>query len=378
MTEPQISSHKPPRRRWLWLFAALLPIALLPVALFADDERDSVPLGTVQLADKLCFVNALAWAPDNCHVAATCRNKLVIVSSIGGFITKRLGTGFRGISSRANQLQFAPDGKTLFMGNKSVSDFNYVRAFDVSSGRLKRGFACGPYFHIAGSRLFSLGHNEKPRHAHGRKQLRFTSLIVQLSTNVRSHEVPLTIEDKTPYAADLENAGIPATARWSPDGNLVATEFEDWRGTSKADFHYESFGLQVFDVKSGRLRHQLDAGGSFEFSPDGKLLFAVGAGDGPTQLRGWRTDTGNRVIALNIGEHINNFIIAPDGQSAATFQSGYQFAQIKTITFWDLNTRQATRKIENPDAINSAAFSPDGHTLAVGGENGTLTFWRVK
>ncbi|MCP2340251.1 WD40 repeat domain-containing serine/threonine protein kinase [Actinomadura rupiterrae] len=100
------------------------------------------------------------------------------------------------------------------------------------------------------------------------------------------------------------------------------------------------------------------------FSPDGKLL--ASADDGST-LRLWDTTTGAPVATLahDTGDseksrHVVAF--SPDGKILAAENAESQ------IQFWDVATRRVITTLGDPDGESavSAAFSPDGRSLAVG------------
>jgi len=54
-------------------------------------------------------------------------------------------------------------------------------------------------------------------------------------------------------------------------------------------------------------------------------------------------------------------------------QSGY----VLTTRMWDAATRQVTQQFSYDAIVMSVAFSPDGHTLTAGCENGTMSLWTI-
>ncbi len=83
----------------------------------------------------------------------------------------------------------------------------------------------------------------------------------------------------------------------------------------------------------------------------------------------WDVATGSRLRALS-GHHVNTFGLAtsPDG---STLASG---GQDQTVLLWDPATGQQLLRLTDCKAqVNSVAFSPDGNTLAAADHSGAIT-----
>ena len=70
-------------------------------------------------------------------------------------------------------------------------------------------------------------------------------------------------------------------------------------------------------------------------------------------------------------EEITGVVFSPDGKILASM--GFE------IVLWDVKTRRAlgTLLAEDKTVVYSMAFSPDGQTLATGGENVYASLWDV-
>ena len=147
----------------------------------------------------------------------------------------------------------------------------------------------------------------------------------------------------------------------SPDGTTLAVTAD---------------GLQLWSTATGqRIGASLpaaDAAGPAAFSPDGRLVAAIGS-DGKARL--WNVATGQRVGGLmNAGAAGTGTAAAfgPDGSTLATAVGG-------GIRLWDVATQQeiGTPMTAGAGPAHALAFSPDGRTLATAGGDGTTRLWDV-
>jgi WD40 repeat protein/serine/threonine protein kinase len=141
---------------------------------------------------------------------------------------------------------------------------------------------------------------------------------------------------------------------FSPDGRSLAAS-----GASPTVF--------VYDLVKGRERSRLKASKGWAwdvaFSPDGEFLAFTSLQGGVVEL--WRVNSGRLEAVL--GGHVASvwrLEFSPDGKSLA---AGDDTAGVR---LWHLATRQELLHLPLDGLFDSARFSPDGRTLAVGSFRG--------
>ncbi|HEY7309480.1 MAG TPA: sigma-70 family RNA polymerase sigma factor [Gemmataceae bacterium] len=145
--------------------------------------------------------------------------------------------------------------------------------------------------------------------------------------------------------------------------------------------------LVVWDIASGKEVKRLPIKGGLRHlqrSPDGKLL--AGEGDGGALLL---LDAATGAIHKQLDGHedqlnerpkgapprrgqILNVAFSPDGKALASV-----CVQDKRVFLWDTATGKPRRTLPGHDRPRVAQFSPDGHLLAVGGDDCLIRLWDV-
>ncbi|MEU0031291.1 hypothetical protein [Streptomyces sp. NPDC006335] len=209
---------------------------------------------------------------------------------------------------------------------------------------------------------------------------------------------------------------VPRLA-FSPDGgSLAVADTVSARGSLRQRF-------SVWDTRAHRLRTSFETSGAADrtvfalaLGPGGRTLVAGRDGDGVGTAELWNTGTRHRTATLkNISP--GSLALRPDGRLLVDFAD--QYATLPSgrltgraladgrqvtalafspdgsrlavgdmsghVTLWDgdLRTRlgiltgtsDTTAARGDAEAVRALAFSPDGTTLAVGGQYGTLRLW---
>jgi len=152
------------------------------------------------------------------------------------------------------------------------------------------------------------------------------------------------------------------SAAFSPDGRAVVAAYND--GTAR-----------VWDARTGQgvavLRGHTKPVHDAAFSPDGRRVVTVGY-DGTARV--WDARTGAPLVVLRLGTPWDSFSAAfsPDGRAVVTTDATGDTARV-----WDARTGASLLTLGGPDdAVQGAAFSPDGRFLVTVGY--TVHVWDAR
>ena len=247
-----------------------------------------------------------------------------------------------------NAVSFSPDGEMVLAGNqlRRTTDAQVIRIFNLRHGGEVNATAFSP-------------------------DGQYAAIAVQASDlNLNFFRVS---DGFRTAPSDAHHNGT-TTAKFSPDGQLVATGGRD--GTVKL-WHVPDFTLVNTFLGGPGYSARVFA---VLFSVDGQYL-AVGGQGGLVILQ---TADGKIVETLaDASETVQSLSLTPDGTTlAAGFFTTHQ-PGIFNVKLWRFSDGALLKTIPASDQpINSVAFQPDARVIASGGgdnaSSGVVRFFRVK
>lgn len=149
-------------------------------------------------------------------------------------------------------------------------------------------------------------------------------------------------------------------AAWSPDGRLLAL------------YGWDDGTVKIIDAENGAeaavIRKSSAMVSSVDWSMDGKRLATAGW---DRKLRFWDTGswTGTSEVDLNV-QGVIKIAWSPAGKMLS-----WHAYLGNELVIWDTAAGKMERKLAVPSGVTSAAWSPDGSTIATASGDGTLGLW---
>lgn len=270
-------------------------------------------------------ITALSWNPGSDAVASSGHDRLTLTHNISSGASRTAVRSPDAVKSVA----WSPDGRQLAFSSGHrvlVCDLSLVGPMGMKARNHEVMELC---WNPQGTRLLSTG---------------------------RDSTVRVWMLDIRDGRALHGRGEVPCSARWSPDGNLIASAADE---------------ISIWDVASGEERFRLGEGGEGRFwrvtwAPDGSRLASLGA-DG--FLRIWDSGKGEllRAIPTSLDTQQGGFLRwSPDG---AWLASG----DLEQIILWETAGFSQARTIKHQAGnTTDLAWNPDGDRLALATADGEL------
>jgi len=151
-----------------------------------------------------------------------------------------------------------------------------------------------------------------------------------------------------PLGEAISAQGQVTAIIFSPNGRLLAIDLSD--------------SVRLWEAGARRMVGPPLPCSTFAFSPDGRVLAAVGMGADSATVVLWNPATGEP-IGTGLAGHMKavyGIAFSPDGRTLASVSEDC------TVRLWDMATRRQIGKplLGHTAGVNGAAFSPNGRLLA--------------
>ena len=301
------------------------------------------------------LVRSVSFSPDGSTIASGSDDDTVRLWDVNTGTHIKTLTGHTG---EVSSVSFSPDGSTIASGSGDGT----VRLWDVNTGRHIKTLTG----HTSDVLSISFSPDGQTL-ASGSGSLHSFSPFSPDDNTVRLWDANTGthIKTLTGYTSAVNSVSF------SPDGSTIASG--NWDNT-----------VRLWDADTGRhiktLKGHIDSVWSVSFSPDGNTIASGSSTLGGTI--GIRSGTWGKTVFLwdvNTGKYIDTLIGHPDHASSVRFSpDGSTIASggDHTVRLWDANTRRhIDTLIGHTGEVYNVSFSPDGNTIASGSDDDTVRLW---
>lgn len=281
---------------------------------------------------------SLAWSKDGKILAIGTYKVVRLVDPATGATIREL----KDHTDVIHGLQFSPDGKLLAAAGGPPAQQGEIKIWDVATGSLVKTIT---------------GHND---------------YIYSISWSPDGKNIASASYDKLVKIWDVatgnevktlkDHADAVYAVAYNPAGNLLATGSADR-------------SIKIWDPAAGKRLYTLtghaDVVYSLAWNKAGNQLTSCG---GDRTVRTWNINPQQGNQARNVTAHeksVNEVVYSQDGSLMASVSDDRSFK------IWNGTNGSQMHTVKESDSLLSAAFSPDGKQVAIGGYDGTVRIFNT-